>query len=110
MLGTAPSYNEGDTATHEIGHAFGLYHTFQSGCTGSSAYDDDGIDNLDTGDGVTDTPAEADPVYTCVQSDSCDGDHADLETLWGITATSTPTNNMDPTWNFMDYGCKFILV
>lgn len=75
----------GDIATliHEMGHYFGLYHTFQGGCTNNNCLTD--------GDKVCDTPP-------------------DQSTSWLLCGQTVNTCNTDVpdgpdmTSNFLDYG------
>jgi Pregnancy-associated plasma protein-A len=73
--GTIANYDEGFTATHEVGHWLGVAHTFQNGCS-------------TTGDGIADTPAQRFPTSGCPEGkDTCPADPG-----------------LDPIHNYMDYS------
>lgn len=74
----------GRTATHEVGHWLGLWHTFQDGCAGATA-----SDCSVNGDEVCDTPQAADPNFGCPNINSC---------------TDSPNDEPDLIANYMDYS------
>lgn len=82
--GSIPYYNLGRTAVHEIGHYFGLLHTFSS--------KEDCVE--ENGDGIYDTPVEKYPSTTCTT----------------IKDTCPNHPGIDPSWNFMDYSIDQCLI
>lgn len=73
-------YNLGRTATHEVGHYLGLYHTFDGGCATASA-----PGCYTSGDRICDTNSESAPNG----SGSC---------------SKSSCGTSDPTDNYMDYS------
>jgi len=70
----ADRFDQGETATHEVGHWLNLEHTFFGGCSAK-------------GDFVADTPAQKTPTSGCPEGkDTC----------------SAP--GLDPIHNYMDYS------
>jgi len=87
-IGTSSA--DGRTATHEIGHTFGLYHTFLSSSAGCGTVCDT------TGDEVCDTPPNTDS-FSCPQTaNTCSNDTS------GPSAYTT--NVVDQIENFMSYN------
>ena len=73
-----PPYNQGRTATHEVGHYLGLYHTFQGGCATASA-----PGCYTSGDLICETNSESSSFFGCGNRTTC--------------------GSPDPTDNYMDY-------
>ncbi|MCR6638226.1 MAG: M43 family zinc metalloprotease [Sporocytophaga sp.] len=83
------SNNLGRTATHEVGHWFNLYHTFQDGCVGTNS-----TTCATRGDLVCDTPPSEGNSYDCSIRNSC---------------TENPEHN-DMVMNYMNYADDACLV
>ncbi len=69
--GTANNFL-GRTTTHEIGHWFGVFHTFNNAC---------GDDVCTSGDFICDTPPQFEPNFSCTTKNTCSNDVPDLNDL-----------------------------
>jgi len=72
-----PPYHLGRSATHEVGHYLGLYHTFQGGCASASGC-------YQNGDLICDTNPESSANFSPCSRSTC--------------------GSLDPTENYMDYS------
>jgi PKD repeat protein len=77
-------YDQGRTATHEVGHYLGLHHTFNGGCSGMTVTDCDSL-----GDAVCDTPPTSNSNFGCPAAQN--------------TCAEMPVDLDDQTRNYMDY-------
>jgi len=88
-LNTNGTFNLGRTLTHELGHYFDLFHTFQGGCSDG----DTGTFSGQVGV-VNDTPATANSFAGCPTATGCD---AVLNSGCGAGNYAQITNYMDYT-------------
>ena len=63
--GSDGTFSEGITGVHEVGHYFGLHHTFENGCS-------------NPGDEVDDTPYQNEPNFGCPSSNYSCGSYDDI--------------------------------
>jgi hypothetical protein len=100
--GASAPYNLGGTAAHEIGHWFGLLHTFEDNSCAANSW----------GDYVADTPQQKNATSGCPprnnQPDSCD---TGVPAGWNGSPGQGPNpynqqgySGVDNTRNFMDYS------
>ena len=80
-------FDQGRTGTHEVGHYFGIYHTFQSGCGTQSS-----PGCYSSGDTICDTNGESSPFFGSTSGGMC--------TATAPSKCGTP----DPIDNYMDYS------
>ncbi|MCJ1259743.1 hypothetical protein MMC24_007582 [Lignoscripta atroalba] len=102
--GTVYGYSQGKTAVHEVGHWFGLLHTFQ----------DNTCDSEDGGDFIDDTPQQSVSTSGCpVGKDSCPGREG-LDLIHNLmdysvdqcyeSFTAGQMARMQDVWKTMRYG------